>query len=86
VDWNTRTVSVDGQRANLTAKEYGVLELLASHPGRIFTRDEITSRVWDECFSAVTNIVDVYVKNLRRKLGDGTVETVRGLGYRFPSA
>ena len=58
--------------------------MLVSHPGRIFTREEITDRVWDENFSAATNIVDVYVKNLRKKLGDWTVETVRGLGYRFP--
>lgn len=84
VDWNTRIVSVAGRPANLTAKEYGILELLVSHPGRIFTREEITDRVWDENFSAATNIVDVYVKNLRKKLGDWTVETVRGLGYRFP--
>ena len=84
VDFNARNVTLHGKSVRLTAKEYGILELLASNPGRVFERNEIVERVWDAEFHAETNIVDVYIKNLRRKLGDGLVETVRGLGYRFP--
>lgn len=83
IDFTSRLVRCKGQVVHLTAKEYGILELLTSHPGRIFTRQEITDRVWDEHFAAVTNIVDVYIKNLRRKVGDRYFETVRGLGYRL---
>ena len=83
IDFFSRMVTREGEVVHLTAKEYGVLELLTSYPGRIFTRQEITDRVWDEHFAAVTNIVDVYIKNLRRKIGDRHIETVRGLGYRL---
>jgi two-component system response regulator PhoP len=85
VDWNARAVAVAGQPTHLTAKEYAILELLASHPGRIFERDEIIQHVWDASFGGDTNVVDVYVWNLRKKLGAWTVETVRGIGYRFPA-
>ena len=84
VDWIDRKITVNGLPVHLTAKEYGILELLASHPGRLFSREEIIERVWNLDFSAGTNIVDVYVWNLRKKLGGTVVETVRGLGYRFP--
>ena len=85
VDFNARSVTLQGKSVRLTAKEYGILELLSSNPGRVFERNEIVERVWDAEFHAETNIVDVYVKNLRRKLGDDMIETVRGIGYRFPS-
>lgn len=82
--WGDRRVTRGGEAVHLTGKELGVLELLSTHPGRLFTREEIIDRVWDAEFDAGTNIIDVYVRNLRRKLGDGVVETVRGIGYRFP--
>jgi DNA-binding response OmpR family regulator len=85
IDWSTRTVSSEGQTVHLTAKEYGILELLASHPGRLFTRDEIIERVWDANFDAESNIVEAYIKNIRRKLGEKTIETLKGFGYRFPA-
>jgi len=86
VDWTSRAVHLDGAPVRLTAKEYGIFEVLASYPGRLFSREEIIERVWDTNFDAETNVIDVYVRNLRRKLGEWTVETVRGLGYRFPAA
>ncbi|MBB6098826.1 DNA-binding response OmpR family regulator [Deinobacterium chartae] len=84
-DWSRRRVTRAGQEVHLTGKELGLLELLSTHPGRLFTREEIIDRVWDASFDAETNVIDVYVRNLRRKLGDGVIETVRGVGYRFPS-
>ncbi|CAM3450048.1 Response regulator [Deinococcus saxicola] len=86
LDWTARAVFRDGARVALTAKEFSLLEVLASHPGRIYTRDELIDRVWDGRFDAESNVVDTYVRNLRRKLGDPVVQTVRGLGYRFPDA
>ncbi|HEX2864771.1 MAG TPA: response regulator transcription factor [Deinococcales bacterium] len=85
VDFTARSVTLDGRAVHLTAKEYSILELLVSNPGRLYRREEIIDRVWDSNFSAETNIVDVYVRNLRRKVGDWAIETVRGLGYRFPA-
>lgn len=85
LDWNKRSVTKGGAPVHLTGKELGVIELLSRNPGRLYTREEIIERVWDAEFDAETNVVDVYVRNLRRKLGDGIVETVRGVGYRFPA-
>jgi two-component system copper resistance phosphate regulon response regulator CusR len=74
-----------GQRIELTAKEYGVLEYLLSSPGRVFSRTMILEHVWDQSFEGVTNIVDVYVRYLRRKIDDPFAHklicTVRGVGY-----
>lgn len=83
-DWNARSVYRAGERVALTAKEFSLLEVLASHPGRVYTRDELIDRVWDGRFDAESNVVDTYVRNLRRKLGDGVVQTMRGVGYNFP--
>ncbi len=85
IDFTARSVAYQGMPVRLSAKEYAVLEVLASHPGRVFTRDEIAERVWDGAFDAVTNVVDVYIKNVRKKTTDWVVETIRNMGYRFPS-
>ena len=85
VDWSARAVSLDGRPVHLTAKEYSVLELLASHPGHLFSKEQIIERVWDSTFTAESKIVEAYVNALRRKLGAWVVETVRGAGYRFPA-
>ncbi|GMA14287.1 response regulator transcription factor (plasmid) [Deinococcus metallilatus] len=84
LDWTARAVFRAGQRVALTAKEFALLEVLASHPGRVYTREELIDRVWDGRFDAESNVVDTYVRNLRRKLGDDVVRTLRGLGYSFP--
>src|SRR6266478_3509392 len=57
-----------GKRIDLTAKEYALLEYLASHPGRVLSRTMIIEHVWDESFEGLTNIVDVYVRHLRAKV------------------
>jgi two-component system copper resistance phosphate regulon response regulator CusR len=81
----TQQVRRGGQRIELTAKEYGVLEYLLSSPGRVCSRTMILEHVWDQSFEGVTNIVDVYVRYLRRKLDDPfalkLIHTVRGVGY-----
>lgn len=78
-----RQVRRAGEPVKLTKKEYEVLELLMLNPGRVFTRSEMLERIWGLGFDANSNLLDVYVRNLRGKFGDELVETVRGVGYRF---
>jgi DNA-binding response OmpR family regulator len=83
--WPTeRLVKRAGAIVRLTNKEFEVLTLLLQHPGRVFTRAEMLDRVWGLGFETDSNVLDVYVSNLRAKLGDELVETVRGVGYRGP--
>src|SRR6202046_4989406 len=81
----TQQVRRGSQRIDLTAKEYAVLEYLMSSAGRVFSRTMILEHVWDQSFEGVTNIVDVYVRYLRRKIDDPhpvqLIHTVRGVGY-----
>lgn len=77
-----REVRYHNQLVRLTAKEYQMLELLALNKGRIFTREEILSSIWGPGFESDSNLVDVYIKNLRKRLHEKVIETVRGLGYR----
>ncbi len=79
-----RRVLKSGRPVPLTAKEFQVLELLLLNKGRLFSKEEILERIWGPGYESETNLVEVYVKNLRKKLGDGVIETVRGLGYRVP--
>lgn len=85
-DWTDRAVERAGVRVALTAKEYALIEVLASHPGRVYRKEELIDRVWDGAYAAESNVVETYVRNLRRKLGDGVIVTRRGLGYLFPEA
>jgi two-component system OmpR family response regulator len=83
----TREVRRAGQRIELTAREFSLLEHLMRSPGRVLTRIEICERVWEYNFDPGTNLVDVYVQRLRKKV-DGDfpqklIETIRGVGYRI---
>ncbi|OGO36966.1 MAG: DNA-binding response regulator [Chloroflexi bacterium RBG_16_57_8] len=75
------------RRIDLTAKEYSMLEFFMRHPNMVLTRTMLEENVWDYEFDGVSNIVDVYVRRLRRKLEEGgeegLIETVRGAGYRL---
>ncbi|MEO8571026.1 MAG: response regulator transcription factor [Chloroflexota bacterium] len=75
------------RRIRLTAREFALLELLASHPGQLFTQDRIIGALWDADFVSESNIVEVYIRSLRRKIDDGRrdglIETIRGSGYRL---
>ena len=77
-----RQVRLGGSPVQLTAKEYEVIELLMLNPGRVFSREDVLERIWGPQFETPSNLVDVYVKNLRAKLGEAIIETVRGMGYR----
>jgi two-component system, OmpR family, copper resistance phosphate regulon response regulator CusR len=80
-----RQVYRAGHSIELTGKEYALLEYLLSSPTRVFSRAMILEHVWDQSFEGVTNIVDVYVRHLRRKVDDPfpdkLIQTVRGVGY-----
>lgn len=84
LDLRTRQAHVDGRAVDLTAREFVLLEMFLRHPGQVLSREQILSRVWGYDFDPGSNIVDVYVRALRRKLGQGCVTTVRGMGYRMP--
>ena len=85
VDRLSQSVKRAGKKIELTAKEYALLEYLATQPGRVFSRTMIIEHVWDQSFEGLTNIVDVYVRHLREKLNDTfpnqLLRTVRGVGY-----
>ncbi len=74
----------DGETLKLTRQEFRILDLLISAPGRVFTREEVLNRAWDEGGMVTDRAIDAHVKALRRKLGDAAdcIETVRGVGYR----
>jgi two-component system copper resistance phosphate regulon response regulator CusR len=81
----TRQVRRGGKRIELSPREYSLLEYLFLHSGRILSRSMIVERIWDQSFEGLTNIVDVYIGHLRRKIDEGhepkLIRTVRGLGY-----
>ncbi len=81
----TRQVKRDGKRIELSPKEYALLEYLFLHAGRTLSRAMIVEKIWDQSFEGLTNIVDVYIGHLRRKIDEGyepkLIRTVRGLGY-----
>ena len=82
----SKTVVVGSEDVILTAKELSILELLMSHPEKLFSRERILNNIWGANVDPLTNVVDVYIGRLRKKLGkDNTpfIETVRGLGYRM---
>jgi two-component system copper resistance phosphate regulon response regulator CusR len=81
----TQQVRRGGLRIDLTAKEYALLEYLLCSPGRVFSRTMILNHIWDQSFEGVTNIVDVYVRYLRKKVDEPfpvkIIHTIRGVGY-----
>ena len=76
------------EELNLTVKEFALLEFFLQHPNQVIDREKILDHIWDFNFNSFSNVVDVHIKNLRRKLGTSTlkdvyIETVSGVGYRF---
>ena len=90
MDVARRRVSRAGKRLELTAREFALLELLMRSPGHVFTRTQICEKVWDYHFDPGTNLVDVYVQRLRRKVDDDfspkLIHTIRGVGYCISEA
>jgi DNA-binding response OmpR family regulator len=83
VDPARRVATVRGNAIVLTATEFDILAVLARDPGVVISRDQLLDRVWGPEFIGDDHLVDVHVANLRRKIGDGFIETVRGVGYRL---
>ena len=89
IDQSKYEVTVSGHKVLLTFKEYELLRLLASNPGRVFSREELLSRVWGYEYFGGTRTVDVHVRRLRSKVEDANhvfIETVWNVGYRFKVA
>ncbi len=82
-----RKVSRAGKDVPLTLKEFGLLEYFMRHPDQVVNREDLLAHLWDFNYASFSNVVDVHVKNLRRKLGDNgpesILETIRGIGYRL---
>jgi two-component system copper resistance phosphate regulon response regulator CusR len=86
LDLRTRRASVNGRTVELTAREFALTETLMRHAGQVLSREQLLSHVWGYDFAPESNVVDVYVRYLRRKLGPGVISTVRGMGYRLEVA
>jgi DNA-binding response OmpR family regulator len=83
LDLRSRRASVGDRVVELTSREFSLLETFLRHPEHVLSREQLLSHVWGYDFDPGSNVVDVYVRYLRRKLGDGVIETVRGMGYRL---
>jgi len=83
LDLRTRRLLVDGRAIELTAREFALAEVFLRHPDQVLSREQLLSQVWGFDFDPGSNVVDVYVRYLRRKLGEHRIETVRGMGYRL---
>ncbi|MDR2974682.1 MAG: response regulator transcription factor [Propionibacteriaceae bacterium] len=79
----TRRVTIDGREDDLSAREFALLETFLRHPDQVLSREQLLSTVWGFDFDPGSNIVDVYVRYLRRKIGADRLKTVRNMGYRL---
>ena len=82
MDLDGMEATLAGRPLELTAREFELLQALASSPGRVFTREVLLAKLWGYDFFGDERIVDSHIKNLRHKLGADYIETVRGVGYR----
>lgn len=83
LDVRTRRARVDGTEIDLSGREFMLAEELLRHAGQVLSREQLLSRVWGYDFDPGSNVVDVYVRYLRNKIGSDRIETVRGMGYRM---
>jgi DNA-binding response OmpR family regulator len=83
LDLRTRKLTVDGVSIELTAREFALAETFLRHPGQVLSREQLLSHVWGFDHDPGSNVVDVYVGYLRKKLGTDRITTVRGMGYRL---
>ncbi|WBQ06581.1 response regulator transcription factor [Kribbella sp. CA-293567] len=83
LDLRTRRATVDGRSVDLTAREFLLAEVFCRHPDQVLTREQLLSQVWGFDFDPGSNVVDVYIRYLRRKLGQDRIQTIRGMGYRL---
>lgn len=83
LDLLTRQASVEGQPVELSAREFALAEALLDHPRQVLSRDQLLDMVWGSSVDTSSNVVDVYIRYLRTKLGTRRIITVRGAGYRL---
>lgn len=83
LDLRTRRAANGDRTVELTSREFALLETLMRHPDQVLSREQLLSHVWGYDFDPGSNVVDVYIRYLRRKLGATVIETVRGMGYRL---
>lgn len=83
LDLRTRRAVADGREVELSTKEFTLAEIFLTHPGQVLSREQLLDHAWGYDFDPGSNVVDVYVGYLRRKIGAARIETVRGAGYRF---
>jgi DNA-binding response OmpR family regulator len=83
LDLRTRRAAVAGEPVELSAREFALAQAFFSHPGQVLSREQLLSGVWGYDFDPGSNVVDVYVGYLRKKLGKDRIENVRGMGYRL---
>ncbi|WP_420175184.1 response regulator transcription factor [Luteococcus sp. OSA5] len=84
LDLLTRRVQVGGgEHIDLTSREFRLLEVFMNHPGQVLSREQLLGLVWEMDFDPNSNVVDVFVRSLRGKIGSQHIETVRGMGYRL---
>jgi DNA-binding response OmpR family regulator len=83
LDLGARSASVNGRVVTLAAREFALLEVLVRNPGQVLSQPQLLDRVWGYDFDGSSNVVEVYISQLRRKLGAERIETVRGVGYRL---
>jgi two-component system response regulator QseB len=83
LDLRTRRAATEGRTVDLTAREFTMLEVLIRHAGQVLSREQLLSHVWGYDYDPGSNVVDVYVGYLRKKLAPESIETVRGMGYRL---
>ncbi|MEY7972327.1 response regulator transcription factor [Saccharomonospora xinjiangensis] len=83
LDLRTRRAHVGTDTVDLSAREFALAETFLRHPGQVLSREQLLSRVWGYDFDPGSNVVDVYVRYLRRKFGAHRITTVRGMGYRL---
>jgi DNA-binding response OmpR family regulator len=83
LDLRTRIVAVDGKEFELSSREFALLSTFLRNPGQVLSREQLLSRAWGYEFDPGSNVVDVYVRYLRQKIGAERIATVRGAGYRL---
>lgn len=79
----SHTASLNQKNLSLTPKEFAILEMLLRRPGQVVTRSMIMEHVWDYNFESLSNVVDVFVNTLRKKIGQNIIKTVHGVGYKI---
>jgi two-component system, OmpR family, response regulator QseB len=86
LDSRTRRLAVDGRTIEVSAREFAMLDTFMRHPGQVLSREQLLSHVWGYDHDPGSNVVDVYVGYLRKKVGADRIRTVRGAGYRFEAS